>query len=323
MAIRFNRFLIMHFIIAQDEYISSEGNTTINFQEGNLNLAYDRKTKNGDFTVDLKSRSEVDLKIKGNGYFRIDSTNIKSINITKGLDVNGSFEIDFKSYDIEQIYINSIDLSNDADLTISKQSNSDIVHVNEVNVSAYSKPMISDFSIDSTLNIEQTALLTMDDINVEGADININYNNYDDPTPIIAGKFVHLPHSIKLKKADGSNKGPQKNKEYEIINGIFDYSHCNDWLGKLDFGDSGFDQKYCQKIYTNKANMLSDTIEVLIAKNTKSNKGGLSAGAIAGIVIAIIVVIAIVVVVVIIVLRRKNKNNGSSNENDEAKNENI
>lgn len=127
--------------------------------------------------------------------------------------MNGTFKIDFKSYDInDMIYINSIDLSNDADLIISKQSNSDIVHVNAVNVSAYSKPMISDFSIDSTLNIEQTTLLTMDDIKVEGADININYNNYDDPTPIIAGKFKYTPHSIKLKKAVGSNKGPKKIK---------------------------------------------------------------------------------------------------------------
>ena len=38
-------------------------------------------------------------------------------------------------------------------------------------------------------------------------------------------------------------------KEYEIINGIFNFDHCSLWYDILDLGDSVFDEKYGQEVY--------------------------------------------------------------------------
>ena len=299
--------------LSPDEFISSEGNTIIKFEEGNLNLALDNKPN---ITVQLKE-STADLMMKGNGILDIGTVSgSSSINITNNFDINGSFTLNVLGSNCERISIDSISLSNDASFLISKSYGNINSYIGKVNVAPYSRPSLSSIDINDELNIEQTALLTINDnVDMSNAKMNMNFNNYDDSTALLTGVLDSAPSSIKLKKASGNNKGPIKNKEYEIVNGIFSYQHCSSWLDVLDLGDSGFNEKYCQNVYPYGLSLNSfntHSIEVLIVK--AKSKSGLSTGGIIGIVFAVIVV-------VIIVMRRKK--NGSSNEDDANHNEDL
>ncbi|KAK8838263.1 hypothetical protein M9Y10_035683 [Tritrichomonas musculus] len=110
------------------------------------------------------------------------------------------------------------------------------------------------------------------------------------------------------------NIHPAKDEEFVFISGSFESSSCEDWLPKIDYGNTEFNSREC---LNNEPLQTGENKKIAIKSINKGddNKSKLSGGQIAGIVVGCVASVAIIVIVIVIIIRKKNKNN-SNNEND-------
>lgn len=172
--------------LSSDEFISSNGNTIIDFKEGNLNLAVDKKDN---ITVKLNNEDS-DLMIKGNGNLNIKTPyNSQSFHITNIFDVNGTLNINLNPGNFNtNISIDSIRLSNNAILSISKIYNSN-TYAGTIDVPPNSKVALQSIDIKDKLILSQSSLLNIGDVSLESTTINMNMDNYDDLKNILSDFF--------------------------------------------------------------------------------------------------------------------------------------
>lgn len=309
------------------QFILPKKDSTVHFDGGNLNLVIPEKV-----TVVLSDAQNSNLLIKGQGSVSLDFKESEKqpdeINLKSKSQINGTVEITVPK-NVKSLVMESIDLDSSSQISVRKdQSDGEDQNpvkftIKEVSTQPETKAKLSDVTIEKTLNIAQRAVLDLNNVDFNSASVSYSIDQFDTlKKPFIKGKFKSLPYSLKFNKISGEGNKPSENVEYPIVSGTFEDIKCEDWYPKVDLGTTGFNTKVCKDI-AKSIKILASEDKSLVLKYDPNNKGDdsgdknkLSAGAIAGIVIAVVVVIAIVVVVVIIVMKRKkNLDNSSDNEN--------
>lgn len=150
------------------------------------------------------------------------------------------------------------------------------------------------------------------DANLELSSL-VNDNSWK---PFIIGNFNNAPNSITFNKYSTDVPDANSKENFDVISGLFQNQKCEEWLDKINFGNSGFDTKKCIDI-TNSA-YLSQQLKIVLSKEKSKDKSSkLSTGAIIGIVVGCVAFVAIIVVVVVVVVRKKKvKVQASSSENN-------
>lgn len=259
----------------------------------------------------------IDLKIK-------DSENTESIDLITKSQINGTVSITVPQ-SVSTFSMNSIELDSESRITVTQKGSDEKVKftIKEVTTLPDTTATLSDLTIENALKVVQTAVLTIQNVDISKAAINYDIRDFKTfGQPFIKGKFNTLPGSLKLSRASESIK-PNENVEYPIVSGDFEDTKCENWYPKISLGGSGFNSKVCLE---NNPTLDSENKKIVLKydpsldKNDNGNK--LGPGPIAGIVIAVVVVIAVIIVVVIIVMKRKKNMENSSEVEDGQDNNN-
>lgn len=306
----------------QNQFIKPKDDSEIDYNGGNLNIIL---PDSGKVTVSIEN-DEINLSINGEGEVKIDNSNSqsKSINIQTNSQINGSVKITVPE-EVDNVTIDSIELKNKGTIeVITEKSEKQInINVKDITASYNTNTSISNIIVLNSFNVVQTATVNIDNVTLEKAVVNFEIvdfkNDKNSWIPFFKGKFNSLPNKLILAKSSAMNeRQPIYNADYILVSGLFDENLCENWLTNLEYGNSGFNSKNCEM---NELLSAEDKRIVLKAVDSKDddNKGGLSGGQIAGIVIGVIAGVAIIIVAVICVIKRKNRNNSESQDaNDNA-----
>lgn len=310
--VQFNRELESY------QFIKPPENSQVNFIGGNLNLVLPKEV-----TVVLSAPENPKLLLKGEGSVNIKINEEKeapsSIKLETKSEINGSLKITVPN-SVSSFSIQSLDLSSHSSIVVKKEDESIVkVTVDDLSAKAKTTANLNDLKIEKSLKIEQSAVLNVQNVDVESASINYNINDFTklpENQPFFNGVFKHVPASFMISRSDSiSSEKPTENKEYTIVSGQFENMKCVDWYPRINLKNSGFNSKECLDVMT-----LDSENKRIVIKNDPSIKdnGGkkLGPGEIAGIVIGVIAAVAIIVVVVFFVIKRKKNLVNSSDVDD-------
>ncbi|KAK8881142.1 hypothetical protein M9Y10_003872 [Tritrichomonas musculus] len=305
--------------LAYDQFIKPiYDDSEIDYKGGNLNLILPDHGKVNVLIGDEKAN----LSINGEGELNIQHSNSqsKSISLTSNSRINGSVQITVPD-EIETLTLDSILLEDKGSISLKKQNNQKETNFNVKSISTSKKAnaKISNITVLNSIRIVQTSTINIENVTLSGAvvnfdiiDFNLNNNNWN---TFIKGTFNNPPSSLVLNQI--SNEKPVSNKEYVLINGLFEKNMCVSWLQRINYGNCGFNLRSC--IY----NPLQETEDQrIVLKNAveegpggKSNNGSkLSGGQIAGIVIGCIAGVAIIVIAVVFIIKKKNSSQSESQD---------
>lgn len=308
--------------LAEDQFIKPiDDDTEIDYKGGNLNLILPDK---GKVNV-LIGNENANLSINGEGELNIQHLISKSnsINLTSNSRINGSVQITVPD-ELEILTLDSILFEDEGLILLKNQNNKKETHfnVNSISTSKNANAKISDITVLNSIRIVQTSTINIENVTLSDAIVNfdiIDYgSNNNNWNPFIKGNFNNPPSRLILNKISNENKivNPASNKEYVLINGLFENNMCDNWLQKIDYGNSGFNLKNCV------SNALQETEDQrIVLKSIVENKGGksnngnkLNGGQIAGIVIGCVLGVAIIVIVVVFIIKKKNSSHSESQD---------
>lgn len=306
-----------------DEFIKVNAeNSNIGFKEGGINVILNPNLPVG-ISVD-ESNTNNDIGCKGSGTIDLKyAKNSDGLVFKQNFDINGTFNMMINP--TCDVILNNVKLSKSG--TFEQYDGK--MTIKSLNVDPKTTFSLENVKINE-INVFQTATLFFSDqVDIQNAIINYKIYDFEPSNPIFIGHLHTVPQKINLQKLN-SEKTPYSGKNYVIASGWFNNSSCDDWLNAIDFGDSGFFEKSCNKTDTSGLKKtlgikkLSDNEEYqnLVVKYiapdpTKKGSTKLSSGAIAGITVGCIAFVAIIVIVVILVVRYKKKKRAISNSTDE------
>lgn len=294
-----------------DEFIKViDQSNMIYFKKGNLNVILDPN-----LPVNIKYDDPSILKgfsCKGNGQLNFHSSKKSSTLIfDKTFDINGTIDIEFDPFPNEIIF-NTVNLSKNG--VFKKLKGKTLI--NDLYVAPYTNYSFENVIFNKSINIEQTGTLDLNkDVEIDNAIINYKIHGFSPSNPILKGHFHSVPNKLILHKLNNDKK-PNNQKNYIVVSGWFYNSSCTKWLTKVDFDNSGFNEKYCHELnLTLNTNVLleendEEAYQSLVVKYNSDldpKPGDNKTAMIVGIVVGCVVFVAIVVVVVILVVKHKKK----------------
>lgn len=297
--------------LESDEYIKViDQSNMIYYKKGNLNIILD---------PDLPVNNKYDdpniiknLSCKGNGKLTFHSSQKSSTLIfDKTIDINGTIDIEFDPVS-DTIIFKTVNLSNSGVFKKLKEK----TVINDLYVAPYTNFSFDDVIFNNSIIIEQTATLEFnEDVEIDNAIINYKIHGFSPSNPILKGHFHSVPKKLILNKL--KNDKPNTQNNYIVVSGWFYNSSCTEWLKKVDFGNSSFNEKYCHELnLTLNANVLSgkndeEVYQSLVVKYNRDldekTAGSNKTAMIVGIVVGCVVFVAIIIVVVILVIKHKKK----------------
>ena len=302
--------------LSNDQFIKPKEGSEIDYIGGNLNLIL---PNSGDITVTIRNE-EVNLSLNGEGDIKIKQENQQSgsIYLSSNSFINGSMKITVPNQ-VDSIMINSIDLQNNGSISVQSENNMQKINIsiNDITANKNSNGTISNANILNSINVVQTATLNFDNVHLENSVINIEIFDFEKENnnwyPFLKGNFNIPPKKIYLKKTNANdNTKPFKNQEYTLISGLFEENMCESWLNYLEYGNSGFNSKFCE----DNPLLSHENKQIVIKMNSENNKSKLNGGQIAGIVIGCIAGVAIIVVSIFCIIRMKNKRDQSESQDE-------
>ncbi|KAK8842504.1 hypothetical protein M9Y10_026095 [Tritrichomonas musculus] len=301
--------------LSSNQFIKPQENSEINFKGGNLNLVFPDK---GKVTVNLPSENP-DISFKGSGNVDLKLPGQEnSITIESSSQINGTVTITVPT-GVNSLVIDSLSLESQSSIAAKKESTTDKVNltVRKIEAKHNSNPQLSDLTIKDTLKVAQMANVDIKNVVLTTATISYDVEDFTKWSKAgITGTFSTLPGNLFVNRV--SNNSPKVDEEYSLLEGTFDGVTCSDWLGKVDFSNSGLSSKRCDDI---QRLIQSENKRIVVKTEKEDKKSPLGGGAIAGIVIACVAVVAIVVVVVILVMRKKkaalSQSEDPNNNNDD------
>lgn len=306
--------------LKDNQYVKVSNNTNIKLTSGDLNLLLDRSSFK--VNINLNDTNDVKLAIKNMDRctvkFDTQDPEKKSISIDSNLDVYNPISFEY-SENIESIELNSINIHKSGSF-----SSSIPVQTKYLSAQPKMSGKLSKITISNELNIEQSAVLELDDVSLNDATLNLNLHTYTSSNyeaPMLHGTLGKPPSKIVLTKPNDSSKLPEDNEKYLLFQGTFTTT-CNEWKGRINYGSAHFNDGVCEDIQSLMTLNEKKSLNILHNPNLKSDKGKkLSGVQIAGIVIGVVLGIALIVVAVIIVIKVMKRRQNTTDENyvDESK----
>lgn len=299
--------LIFSSTLNSDEYIKiADEKNVINFKEGKLNVILDPDLPLN-ITFD-ESNTANKLSCKGSGSLNLlyeKQSNVIIFN--EKFDINGTINIETDSN--ADVVLDSVKLSNKG---VFRKNKGNLI-INNLDVSPYTNFSFERAKINNMINIQQTANLEFSDqIDIQNATINYQIHGFGPSNPIIKGYLYSIPQKIVLQKLN-DDLSPDSDKNIIFVSGWFYNSSCDSWLDKVDFGNSGFNKKFCHT--TNTSTLIkileddnrNEVYQSLVVSYSKTDEKGtkLSIGAIIGIVVGCVALVAIIIITVILIVKKK------------------
>ena len=261
-------------------------------------------------TISLKSAQEsgsydhpiVVSNIKGTGSIRISSENPIVIN---NAQIRETQNLVIEPLQETNITLNEVSLYGSSS-SISGGSSSTSVNVNQLNCRQTSNTKLINVKIVSELNLELSASVTIQNVDVSESNITFSYSSSYLNQGVISGEIGLAPHTITLR--DLSTELSQK---YQLFDNEFllvrsnAFDTCDEWSKSFISEVSIFNVARCRKEDDNI--ILYATYDI-----GEDDPDQLQPGAIAGIVIGVVVVVIIVIIIIIAIVRRKKKTRTSS-----------
>lgn len=244
------------------------------------------------------------IEIRGKGKISINDENKKAITIGKVIiDPEESSITEFSSE--SDLTLKVLDIFGDRSLS-GEGTKSLSCELAKVEGGASFKP--KNMTID-TIKVGLKSLLEIDhdDVNIKNYLVAYNTSNIDIPI-IFNSPFPNLKEKTIALFDQMQNSLILEDTEIEtVILSQFNGEKCMDTCNDFKFnGGSGFNSAECREAGTNKCNLIA--MKTAKEKDPGDDKGGLSAGAIAGIVIACVVVVAAIIALLVYFLVIKKKN---------------
>lgn len=247
--------------------------------------------------------SKADTSLKGEGQLTLE-------NIHGNLQLNQVVPTKDKQIIIQsssKLNIKQIDFYGNSKVEFKNKQEKAVVNLITLQQKAITD--LDNIAIEGTLKTGLFSLVSLNEnVEISKADIEISFSNdAKNPNPPIVGFLKSPPHQITIQdRAIGSFLNDE-NSDLPIAEANNEAFKCNEWA--KSFVPSSNDAFY------NKAKCTGDNSNRLVAYHDDSDKGnGLSAGAIAGIVIACVVVVAIVIILVYFFVIRKKKNDSQDED---------
>lgn len=228
-----------------DEIISSQTNTTVNYIGGNLNYFL---PENHSTIIDLGESNEINLNLYGNGTLKL-RTNNHSVII-----INGTFNLDSPkcirvNNEVKLIEIQNVNVTKNAELYALNENN-EKVNISIINVTLlpHSKAKFTNIEIVDTFLIKQTATAILDNsVSLKTTTLIIDMMKYqNDLIPMITGSIPEPPKVILIQQ--NKDEVPRNfDDEYLILDGMFD---CEMWIERMKVNNSFLNNARCTNNYT-------------------------------------------------------------------------
>ena len=292
-------------VLEENQYLKVENNANVKLISGQLNLVLDDTSSSVNVVVNSSADVSLSIKNMDDCTIKIDadsSEEKKNISITSNSEVYGPLNFEVGN-NVDKITIASINLHDSGSVKSTVP-----VTVEKLSAQPKTTGKLSNVIISNEFSISQSAVLELDEVSLDNANINLNLHTYSSSnydTPILSGTLGSPPSTIVLVKPEkNDNTIPTDNEKFLLFQGTFT-TPCNQWKETIDYGDTYFNDCACdpiQELRILKGEKMS--FNVFRRKQPDDNK--LSAGQVAGIVIGCVLGVAIIVgVVVFIIIKKK------------------
>ena len=216
-----------------DEYISSQRNTTVNYIGGKLNYFL---PENCTTVINLGDFSVIDLNLCGNGTLEFRTNNQSKITIigTMNLESINTIHVNNK---VKNIEIQNINVTKYVEFHVLNENNEPIdIKIENLTLLPHSKSKFSYAEICNTLLIKQTATLILDySVSIANATVIIDMIKYqNDLIPMLTGEILEPPKSIIIQQ--NKEETPKNlDDEYLILDGKFD---CDTWTERMKYNNT-------------------------------------------------------------------------------------
>ncbi|OHS99866.1 hypothetical protein TRFO_08161 [Tritrichomonas foetus] len=189
------------------------------------------------------------------------------------------------------------------------------VSAKALNLAVGSQVTVNKLTVKDSLNMELGSSLDVSEgFDLTDADVSVQFNDNFALKPAFTGTLQTTPKSLSFTNyVSPSNVKLLENTTDDSTNYVVvsasKFETCEDWRLVLNYTNSVFKSSTCTTV---DGKTLLTVSSADGSSNLEPESGGLSSGAIAGIVIAVIVVIVIVVIVVIFVKKKKDEYSSTS-----------
>lgn len=303
-----------------NQFLKLTKDCTIYYYKGMLNLILSKSRIN----VISSGNYHIETNIKGSGQLNFSDIKNNTFYLYGNFQINGSLKLIFPNH-FNYNEINSINFQSFSSVKVRKLNDRELyLYVNDIVIDFNSKVNLNLLRITNSLTIFQTSKIYHELISYYGANIYYQIFNYENKNnegcinPFYDSTFNDAPNSIILHKiTDNPNAKPVINADYTLLSGFFPSNNCEEWISKINYGNSEFSSIRCENINENNS-LFKKIIVKALPKTYTKQKTMLVENDIKGIAIGCTSITLFIAIIIFLIVRYKKKKELKSNDENSA-----